>query len=105
MSSDALHVVTVHFRLHPKFVPEFRQAMIANAEESLREEPGCRAFEVCEDATGREVFLYELYESPAAFALHLASEHFQTFDALTADWVMEKNVSTYGTLLSAVTAT
>ena len=71
-------------------------AIRENAAASLREEPGCHHFDVCtspDDPT--EIFLYELYDDRAAFDAHLASEHFRAFDAMTADWVADKQVHTY----------
>jgi quinol monooxygenase YgiN len=45
---------------------------------------GCRQFDVCESADGSQIFLYEIYDSEAAFKAHLATDHFVRFNELTA---------------------
>jgi autoinducer 2-degrading protein len=87
-----MFVIVVTFRIKPEHRAQFEQAILANAAESLASEPGCHLFDVCNDAVKDEIFLYEVYQDPAAFDLHLASPHFKAFDALSAPWVVEKRV-------------
>ena len=87
-------VVTVVFRAKPEFRAQFREAMLENAEASRTKEPGCRLFDVCENADGAEIFLYEIYDDEAAFKDHLATDHFKRFNATTTPWVEEKRVVT-----------
>ena len=76
-------------------VAEFLRAVIHNANTSLADEPGCRQFDVCVPHNGpNAVFLYETYDSKAAFAGHLVSDHFQAFNTLSAPWVANKVVHT-----------
>lgn len=51
----------------------------ANAAASVREEPGCRRFDVLVPEQDGPITLYEIYESPDAFAAHLATPHFAAF--------------------------
>jgi (4S)-4-hydroxy-5-phosphonooxypentane-2,3-dione isomerase len=89
-----MYVVTVLFTLKPQHAAAFLQAVIHNANTSLADEPGCSQFDVCTPHDGQnEVFLYEIYDSKAAFAEHLASEHYQAFNALSASWVTSKVVN------------
>ncbi len=91
-----MFAVVVFFDIKAAHAAEFSQAIAANAKASVDNEPGCRQFDVCRDPTeGNAFFLYEIYEDPAAFEAHKASEHFKAFDALTADWVASKRVLTY----------
>lgn len=69
------YAVAVTFRAKPEFRAQFRAAMIENATESRTKEPGCRQFDVCENAEG-EIFLYEIYDDEAAFQAHRESPHF-----------------------------
>jgi autoinducer 2-degrading protein len=94
-----LHAVTVAFRLHPGGAEAFLGLVRENARVSLAEEPGCRRFDVClpTGGDGLSVFLYELYEDPAAFDAHLATPHFRAFDAATRAMVADKRVETYAT--------
>lgn len=91
-----MFVVTVLLSIKPAHVGEFMAAMLTNARTSLDIEPGCRQFDVCQsgpDAT--DVLLYEVYDSQADFDLHLAAQHFLTFNQQTAPWLNAKTVRTY----------
>jgi (4S)-4-hydroxy-5-phosphonooxypentane-2,3-dione isomerase len=94
------HVVIVFFEVRPESRDAFRKAVLENAAASVRDEPGCLTFDVCEDAAG-EFFLYELYASAKAFEVHLAMPHFKAFDALCRDWVVSKRVQRYERLAGA----
>jgi quinol monooxygenase YgiN len=70
-----MHTVTVTFILHPGQLAAFMPLMVANARQSVDQEPGCRQFDICTGRIGAEsaeVFLYEVYDSAEAFAAHLA---------------------------------
>ncbi|MCJ9728600.1 putative quinol monooxygenase [Bradyrhizobium sp. PRIMUS42] len=88
-------VVTVSFSIKTEYRTDFRRAVSKNAADSLKFEPGCRLFEVCEANEGSEIFLYELYDHKAAFDAHLATEHFRSFDRIVSSWVIDKRVTTY----------
>lgn len=88
-----MHVVCVTFTIRPGKMDEFLPLMRTNAQTSLNEEPECHRFDVC--VKGDEVFLYEIYEDEAAFAVHLGMDHFKAFDTATAAMVADKVVRTY----------
>ena len=70
--------------------------MDENARASVREEPGCRRFDVLQPHGEEDlVFLYEIYDDRAAFDEHVRSAHFAAFQAATADLVTEKKVIEY----------
>ena len=94
------HVVVVFFTARPDSRDAFRAAVLENAAASLRDEPGCLTFDVCEDPAGGEFFLYELYASREAFAAHLKTQHFLRFDALCRDRVESKRVHRYDRLVN-----
>lgn len=93
-------VVTVTFRIEPEFRGPFRDAILANSSTSVRDEPGCSVFDVCEKADGSEIFLYEIYDDEAAFKAHLATDHFKRFDAQVGPWVVDKRIVTFNRLNS-----
>jgi (4S)-4-hydroxy-5-phosphonooxypentane-2,3-dione isomerase len=93
------YVVIVTFGVKPTYRGAFRDAVLENASASRTVEPGCSVFDVCESEDGSEVFLYEIYDSGAAFREHLATDHFRRFDALVAPWVVDKRVTTYHRLV------
>ncbi len=91
-----MYAVVVSFDIKPEAVAQFMPLMLENARSSLRDEEGCYQFDVCTDP-GRpgEVFLYELYETRAAFDVHLTMPHYKTFDTATAPMIATKHVKTF----------
>ena len=70
--------------------------MQTQARTSVEAEEGCVQFDVCTDPDDPTAFfLYELYTDRAAFDAHLASPHFEAFDATVAPWVASKTVHAY----------
>ncbi len=91
-----MFVVTVTFHIKPGLVDTFLPLMRTNATASLSTEPGCLVFDVCSDPDRPdEIFLYEIYESAAAFRDHLTAPHFLSFDAQVSPMIATKTVTTY----------
>lgn len=89
-----MYVITVLFAVHSAYHTEFMTAMVNNARISLEREPGCRQFDVSTAINNADdIFLYEIYDSRAAFEAHLASEHFCEFNLQTQSWVKTKVVN------------
>ena len=87
-------MILVDFRLKPGSRDAFRRLIDENARISVREEPGCRRFDVLEPLKEKDrVLLYEVYDDRAAFDLHLRSAHFASFNAASAPLVAEKTVT------------
>lgn len=90
------YVIMVDFRLKPGSRAAFRKLIDDNARTSVREEPGCRQFDVLEPPKGQDrVVLYEIYDDRAAFEAHLKSAHFLAFNEASAPLVEEKTVADY----------
>ena len=88
-----MYVIIVDFEIKPDRLADFLPLMQENATASLRDEPGCHQFDVCQDADApHRIFLYETYDDRAAFETHLASSHFRNFDAASADMITSKDV-------------
>jgi len=85
-----MYAVTVVLHIKPGMMQAFMPLMVKNAQSSRDVEPGCQMFDVCRDED--VVFLYEVYDSRAAFDAHLASAHFRDFDAAVVDLVADKQV-------------
>ena len=79
-----MYAVTVVFQIKAEAVEDFLPLMIANAEASLKDEPGCRQFDVCTDP----------------FQAHLQTPHFKSFDAKVAGMIAQKTVRTYAKVAS-----
>lgn len=88
-----MFVVTVMFEIAPDRMERFLPLILENARQSKDTEPGCIQFDVCRAGTG--VFLYEVYANRAAFDAHLATRHFQSFDAAVADMIVDKTVTSF----------
>jgi autoinducer 2-degrading protein len=87
-------VILVDFRLKPGSRAEFRRFVDLNATASVRDEPGCRRFDVLEvQGEPDRVLLYEIYDDEAAFEQHCRTSHFQDFDTMSAPLVSQKTVS------------
>jgi quinol monooxygenase YgiN len=92
--SDARHIVLVQVSIRPELEQEFEAALLHNARESVRHDPGCLRFDVSQDKDDPTRWvLYEVYESPDAHAAHRQSPHFLAYDEVAARAVVEKHVS------------
>ena len=73
-------VLVVEFDVKAESLEKFNQLIAVNAQASVREEPGCRQFDVLQDLDNpHHVVLYEVYDSAEAFQAHLGMPHTQTF--------------------------
>ena len=73
-------VLIVEFQVKPEHLEKFNQLIAVNAQASVREEPGCRQFDVLHNQDDpNHVVLYEVYDSAAAFQDHMGRKHTQTF--------------------------
>jgi quinol monooxygenase YgiN len=88
-----MYIVTVIFDAVSGQADALQDALIAQAENSLRGEAACLRFDVAKDpAKPGRFFLYEIYESEAAFNAHLQTPHFLNFNEKTAEMVANKTV-------------
>jgi quinol monooxygenase YgiN len=96
-TADGLFAITVAFSIKPEWRKDFLLLVRKNAAASLQAEAGCLRFDVLSPIAAGEpdVFLYEVYADRSAFDAHLASSHFQSFDAGTRDMVNEKTIAEF----------
>jgi ATP-dependent Clp protease ATP-binding subunit ClpC len=88
------HIVLVQVTIRPEMQAEFEAALLHNARESLRHDPGCLRFDVSQDKEQPTRWvLYEVYDGPEAHALHRQAAHFLAYDAVAARAVVEKTVA------------
>lgn len=91
--------LVVQMEVRPGRREEFLAGMSANAEATVRDEPGCLRFDVSAvDGDENRFFLYELYADAAAFEAHKASPHFAQWRVI-AEQAVASQVNTIGTLL------
>ncbi|RBY97908.1 antibiotic biosynthesis monooxygenase [Blastococcus sp. TF02-8] len=91
--------LVVQMQVRPGRREEFLAGIAANAEASVRHEPGCLRFDVCAVAGDDNRFLlYELYTDAEAFEAHKRAPHFAQWRAVAGE-VLEGQVNTPGSLL------
>lgn len=83
------------YKIKPEFVEEFRTRMLAHAATCLRDEPGCKRFDVNQSRTDPSVFLmYEHFVDQAALDAHGKTPHITDFLRRRdrEGWLAERNV-------------
>jgi len=83
--------------MRPGGLPKFLELIADNATASVRDEPGCRRFDVLlgPDDPCRFV-LYEIYDDAAAFDRHIETRHFKAFAAATEGQIEQRSVRRLG---------
>lgn len=86
--------VVVDFLLKHGARESFRELVDANANASVRNEVGCRRFDVTQvRGEPDRILLYEIYDSEAAFDDHCRTAHFDEFNTRSAPFVERKVVT------------
>ncbi|MDF2046034.1 putative quinol monooxygenase [Microbacterium sp. Kw_RZR3] len=85
-----MHAVWVELEVLPGKVEEFRRAIAANAEATVRDEPGCFSFDVIELDPERQRFaFYEIYRDREAFVVeHRSAAHYGAWKTAVAETVV-----------------
>ena len=85
-----MYVIIAPVQIKPGSRDQFVEAIIGDAIGSVNDEPGCRRFDVIQDADDENrVWLYEIYDDEAAFKAHLQTPHFIKFRDATADIIVD----------------
>src|SRR5262245_18588926 len=86
-------IVHVHVQVKPEFVEAFKQASLANAQESIKE-PGIARFDVLQQQDSPTRFvLVEAYRTAAAPAAHKETKHYNTWREAVAPMMAEPRSS------------
>ncbi len=85
-----MYTLFVTLDVHPDKVDQFVDAMTVNAAASLRDEPGCLAFDVHQDAeTPTRFHLYEIYVDEEAFQVgHRGAPHYARWQEIAKEVVV-----------------
>ncbi len=84
-------VLVVELEIVPSELENFRAAIKENGQAAVRDEPGCREFNIVfEKDSPTRVFLFEVYDNAEAFAAHQASAHFKKYAATTANMIKSR---------------
>jgi len=86
-----MYTLFVTLDVHADKVDEFVDAITTNAAASLRDEPGCLAFDVHQDVeTPTRFYLYEIYANEEAFRVgHREAPHFARWQEAAKICVVE----------------
>ena len=89
-----MYCIVVKTELKPGTRKAFLDAMIPNAEASVRDEPGCLVFDVLEAREEPDTFyLYEVYSDQNALALHKETPHYAASRAVVTDLIAQQSVT------------
>lgn len=90
-ANSGAFVVIAEFSIAKEQRAEFLSACHEDATSSVRDEPGCRSFEVLTaDESDEQVVLFEIYDSRAAFDAHRVTPHFAEFAKAVEDLGAER---------------
>ena len=83
--------VLVTLDVRPDHIDEFLAGITTNAKASLRDEPGCLAFDVHRDqATPTRFHLYEIYADEDAFwTAHRSAPHYAAWQEVAKECLIE----------------
>ena len=88
-----MYCIIVKTQLKPGARKAFLDAMLPNAEASVRDEPGCIAFDVLEAREEEDTFyLYEIYTGQDALAAHKETPLYKDSRAVVNDLIAEQSV-------------
>ncbi len=83
-----MYIVMVDLMVQPDKVQEFISAAIEDASNSVKNEPGCRRFDVIQDSVDKNHFAFtEVYNSIADFEFHKSTPHFEVWSKVSVDLV------------------
>ncbi|MGH8437249.1 MAG: putative quinol monooxygenase [Pseudomonas sp.] len=88
-----MYCLILKTQLKPNSFEAFMAAMRVNAAASVRDEPGCLAFDVLRDRSDPDLlYLYEVYTDEAAFEAHLLTAHFLASRPLVDPLILTQEV-------------
>ncbi|HVG58023.1 MAG TPA: antibiotic biosynthesis monooxygenase [Hyalangium sp.] len=91
--SQGLLIVHVHVHVKPEHIDAFREATLANARESVKEQ-GIARFDVVQDTEDPARFvLVEVYRTPQAPAAHKETAHYLKWRDTVAPMMAEPRTS------------
>ncbi|WP_017444474.1 putative quinol monooxygenase [Gayadomonas joobiniege] len=91
-----MFVSTIEFTVDPAALLQFMDAILEQAEATLKEQAGCHQFEVSQCRQNPKLFfLYSRFDSEADFQCHLDSPHYLCFTKQTNQWVIRKQIRTW----------
>ncbi len=92
-----MYVIIAPIQIKEGHKEAFVEAMIDDADGSMKNEPGCLRFDVIQDGGDpNRIWLYEVYVDEAAFQEHLKTPHFIKWRDTVKDWFDESGLKGTG---------
>ena len=83
-----MYIINASIRIKEGHREPFIEAMLDDAQGSVRDEPGCLRFDVIQDGGDpNTIWLYEVYKDEGAFEAHLQTPHFIKWRDAVKDWI------------------
>ena len=91
-----MRAIVAYLTAKPGLEDKFKEAMVAQAQRCLANEPGCLQFDVCQDPRDPVRFvMLEVYKDDAAIKAHQDSMHFKDFRPTVSELVAERKVEVF----------
>jgi (4S)-4-hydroxy-5-phosphonooxypentane-2,3-dione isomerase len=88
--AEPLYINAVDIDVVPGQIENYLAALKENGAAAVQSEPGCREFNITvSQKDPNHVFVFEVYDSAAAFDAHLNTDHFKKY-AVTAKDIVAK---------------
>jgi autoinducer 2-degrading protein len=88
-----MHIVLVQVTVKPEMLGEFERALLQNARESVKNDPGCLRFDVSQARENPlQWVLHEVYDREESHAAHRKAPHFLAYSAVAERAIAEKAV-------------
>ena len=83
-----MYIINASIRIKEGHREPFIEAMLDDARDSVKDEPGCLRFDLIQDGGDpNKIWLYEVYKDEAAFEAHLQTPHFIKWRDTVKDWI------------------
>jgi autoinducer 2-degrading protein len=90
-----MYALVVQVKVKPEMREKFLAAALDDSTCSVRDEPGCVRFDVLEDQSDPNKFIfYEVYRDEAAVEAHRAAPHYARWRAAAAEVLAEPTAAT-----------
>jgi quinol monooxygenase YgiN len=91
-----MRAIIAYLTAKPGMEAKLNEAMTAQAERCLANEPGCLQFDVCQDPKSpARLVMLEVYKDDAAIKAHQDSLHFKDFRPVISELVAERKVEVF----------
>jgi quinol monooxygenase YgiN len=91
-----MRAIVAYLTAKPGLEDKFKEAMVAQAERCLANEPGCLQFDVTQDPKNPTRFvMLEIYKDDAAIKAHQDSLHFKDFRPVVSELVADRKVEVF----------